>query len=153
MSGATDPISDGLQRVLDAQHLAVYGYPVIGVHLPDPAEAGHARQRLAAHRLSRDSVASQLVARQASPDGSAPDYPPPAPVTGRATAIQWAVRIEESSAAAYRYLLGCAVRAGGDQAALRQQALTGLADAAKAAAYWRGLALPTRPTVPFPGAP
>lgn len=148
-----DPIADGLQRVLDAQHLAVYGYSVIGVQLTDPAEVGKARQLQAAHRLSRDAVAGQLVDRQASPDASATGYPPPSPVTGRAVAIEWAVRIEESSAAAYRYLLGCAVRAGGAQPTFRQQALTGLTDAAQAAAYWRGLANPARPTVPFPGAP
>jgi Domain of unknown function (DUF4439) len=147
----TDPITDGLQRVLDAQHLAVYGYPVIGVQLADPAEVAKARQLQAAHRLARDAVAGELVSRQASPDASAPGYPPPAPVTDRATAIGWAVRIEESSAAAYRYLLGCAVRAGGDQTPVRRQALTGLTDAATAAAYWRGLAVASRPTVPFPG--
>lgn len=148
-----DPIIDGLQRVLDAQHLAVYGYPVIGVRLADQAEAARARQLEAAHRLSRDAVAGQLVDRHASPDASAIDFPAPAPVTDRTAAINWAVRIEESSAAAYRYLLGCAVRAGGEQTALRRQALTGLTDAAVAAAYWRGLAVPARPTVPFPGAP
>ena len=146
-----DPITDGLQRVLDAQHLAVYGYPVIGVRLADQAEANRARQLEAAHRLSRDAVAGQLVDRHASPDASATDYPPPAPVINRAAALGWAVRIEESSAAAYRYLLGCAVRAGGEQTALRRLAVTGLTDAAKAAAYWRGLMVASRPTVPFPG--
>jgi hypothetical protein len=146
-----DPTTDGLQRVLDAQHLAVYGYPVIGVQLADQAEAARARRLEAAHRLSRDAVAGQLVDRQADPDASATGYPPPAPVTDRAAAIGWAVRIEESSAAAYRYLLGCAVRAGGEQTALRRQALTGLTDAAVAAAYWRGLLVVARPTVPFPG--
>jgi hypothetical protein len=42
---------------------------------------------------------------------------------------------------------------GGNQTAIRQQALAGLAGAAKAAAYWRGLTDPGRPTVPFPGSP
>lgn len=153
MTAATNPLVDGLQRVLDAQHLAVYGYPVIGVRLANQAEADQARQLEAAHRLSRDAVAAQLIRQQANPDASAPDYPPPAPVTDRATAIEWAVRIEDASAAAYRYLLGCAIRAGGEQATIRRQALAGLVDAAKAAAYWRGLVTPDRPTVPFPGAP
>jgi Domain of unknown function (DUF4439) len=153
MTTPTDPIMDGLQRVLAAQHLAVYGYPVIGVHLPDQAEVDRARQLAAAHRMSRDAVAGQLVGRNASPVAGAANYPPPAPVTGRTTAIGWAIRIEESSAAAYRYLLGSAVRAGGNQASIRHQALAGLADAAEAAAYWRGLVNPGRPTVPFPGAP
>jgi Domain of unknown function (DUF4439) len=153
MTAPVDPIVDGLQQVLGAAHLAVYGYPVIGVHLADQAEVDRARQLEASHRLSRDAVAGQLVGRNASPVASATDYPPPTPVTGRTAAIGWAIRIEESSAAAYRYLLGSAVRAGGNQTAIRQQALAGLADAAKAAAYWRGLTDPGRPTVPFPGSP
>ena len=98
-------------------------------------------------------MAGQLVGRNASPVAGAADYPPPAPVTDRTAAIGWAIRIEESSAAAYRYLVGCAVRAGGNRTSIRQQALAGLADAAEAAAYWRGLPDPGRPTVPFPGAP
>ena len=48
MTTPTDPIVDGLQRVLAAQHLAVYGYPVIGVQLRDPAEVDRARQLEAA---------------------------------------------------------------------------------------------------------
>jgi hypothetical protein len=153
VTAPVDPITDGLQRLLEAQHLAVYGYPVMGVHLSNQAEIDRARRLEAGHRLSRDAVAAQLAGRRVSPVAAAADYPPPAPVTDRASAIRWAVSIEESSAAAYRYLVGCAVRAGGAQTAIRQQALTGLADAAKAAAYWRGLADPRRPTVPFPGAP
>jgi hypothetical protein len=152
VTAPTEPISDGLQRVIDAQHLAVYGYPVIGVHLSEQAEVDRARQLEASHRLSRDAVAGQLADRHANPNAAAADYPPPAPVTDRAGAIRWAVSIEETAAASYRYLLGCAVRAGGAQPAIRRQALTGLTDAAKAAAYWRGLVEPARPTVPFPGA-
>lgn len=152
MTAPADPITDGLQRVLDAQHLAVYGYPVIGVHLSDQAEIDRARQLEASHRLSRDAVAGQLVGRHVTPNAAAADYPPPAPVTDQASAIRWAVGIEESVAAAFRYLLGCAVRAGGAQPATRQQALGGLVEAARTAAYWRGLVDPTRPTVPFPGA-
>jgi hypothetical protein len=153
VSAPVDPITDGLQRVIEAQHLAVYGYPVVGVHLAARAEIDRARQLEASHRLSRDAVAQQLAGRHVLPHSSAADYPPPAPVTDRAGAIRWAVSIEESSAAAYRYLVGCAVRAGGAQTTIRRQALAGLVDAAKAAAYWRGLADPSRPTVPFPGAP
>ncbi len=150
---ATDPGVDGLQRVLAAHHLAVFGYPVIGVHLSDSAEADRARQLEAVHRLRRDAVAGQLVGRHAEPDPAAAQYSPPAPVTGRAAGIDWAIRIEETSAAAYRYLIGCAVRAGGQQSALRRQAMAGLAEAAQAAAYWRGLTSPDRPTTPFPGTP
>jgi len=153
MTGTSDPIVDGLQRVLAAQHQAVFGYPVIGVHLSDPAEVDRARQWEASHRLRRDALAGQLLGRHADPNSAASDYSPPVPVTDRATAIGWAIRIEESVAAGYRYLLGCTVRAGGEQSALRRQALAGLAEAAQAAAYWRGLTSPDRPTTPFPGAP
>ncbi|HTZ43536.1 MAG TPA: DUF4439 domain-containing protein [Jatrophihabitans sp.] len=147
------PIVDGLQQVLAAQHLAVFGYPLIGVHLGTDADVARARDLEAAHRLTRDAVAGQLVALGVTPAASASSYPPPAPVTGAEAATAWAVRIEERSAAAYRYLLEGAVRAGGDQRALRGQALDGLTAAALAATTWRLVDDPKRATVPFPGAP
>ncbi|MFL6161028.1 MAG: ferritin-like domain-containing protein [Jatrophihabitantaceae bacterium] len=151
MTTPADPIADGLRRVLAAEHQAVFGYPVLGVHLVDEARRERARALEAAHRSNRDAVADQLTSRHADPVAAAPGYPPPTPVTDPAAAAGWAVRIEETSAAAYRYLIGCAVRAGGSQQAVRRQALAGLSAAALAAAYWRGLTTPDRPTTPFPG--
>ena len=59
--------------------------------------------------------------------------------------------LEQQTAAGYRYLLVCAVQAGGGQGAVRQQAMTGLTTAAGSALYWRRLLTPDQPTVAFPG--
>jgi hypothetical protein len=146
-----NPIVDGLQRVLAAQHACVFGYPELGTHLDDDGQVTRARANEAAHRLTRDAVAAQLVALGATPAASAPGYAPPAPVTSAATARRWAVALEEQSAAAYRYLLVCSAQAGSNLS-IRPQAMTGLTTAAQDATYWRRLVTPDRPTVAFPGA-
>lgn len=151
-SGVAAPIVDGLQQVLLAHHAAVFGYPVLGTHLDDDAQIGQARAEEAAHRLSRDAVAAQLVALGATPAASAATYAVPAPLTSGAAAGRWAVTLEAQTAAAYRYLLLSTVRAGGAQKALRTQAIAGLTGAASSGLYWRRLVSPATPTVPFPGA-
>lgn len=149
---AGDAVVDGLQQVLAAQHAAVFGYPALGVHLGDPGQQGQAASAEAAHRLTRDALAAQLVALGATPAASDPQYSPPVALSSAAAAQRWAVALEEESAAAYRYLLICAVRAGAATApAIRRQAVTGLSTAATAGLYWRRLTTPDHPTVPFPG--
>jgi len=154
-AGPTGPagaaVIDGLQRVLGAQHAAVFGYPALGVHLDDQAEQNQAAGAEANHRATRDTLAAQLVALGASPVASQPQYSPPTELTSVAAARRWAVALEEESAAAYRYLLVCAAPAGSAELAIRKQAVTGLTAAASAALYWRRLVSPDRPTVPFPG--
>ncbi len=156
MTQPDDRVTDGLQQVLAAQHLAVYAYPLIGVLLTDDTQAGRARTLEADHRLVRDAVRAQLVARKASPVASATSYLPAKPVTDPASAQQWAVDVEQAGATAYRYLLATTAQATGAQAtgaptALRQQATTGLSTAALAAGRWQRLLTPAASTVPFPG--
>jgi len=146
------PIVDGLQQVLAAHQLAVYAYPVIGVRAGGDA-ADRARAAEAAHRLTRDAVADQLTALGAVPQPAEPEYRPAVPVDSAAGAAAWAVAVEEQSAAAYRFLVECAVRAGGAQRQLRQQALSGLTGAALAALPWRAMITPDRPSTAFPGTP
>jgi len=146
-----NPIVDGLQQVLAAQHLAVYAYPVIGVQVGGDA-AGRARTAEAAHRLTRDAVSDQLTALGAVPQAAEPEYRPELPADSAAGAAAWAVAVEEQSSATYRFLLECAVRAGGAQRQLRQQALAGLTGAALAALPWRAMITPDRPSTAFPGA-
>jgi hypothetical protein len=151
-----DPVTAALQQVLEWEHAAVYGYPVIGVTLSALAQVSRARAAEAAHRLARDALSEQLVARQVEPTPARPSYRPAAPVTDAASAQGWALELEQDCAAGYRHLL--ASTAGGTPAGntaatsgVRQQALTGLRTAASQAAYWRALLHPDVPTVPFPG--
>jgi Domain of unknown function (DUF4439) len=148
-----DAVIRALQRVLAAQHAAVYGYPVIGVRLSDPAQVRRARQLEAAHRQLRDNLMAQLAGRGATPVAVEASYTAAEPVTGPATARRWAVQLEQDCAGGYRYLLAATVSSAppSEQAGLRQQALTGLTAAAREATEWRALLTPATPTVAFPG--
>jgi hypothetical protein len=166
-----DAVAQALQRVLAAQHAAVYSYPVIGVALRDSGQVRLARQLEDRHRQTRDELMAQLAARRVVPVPAEADYTPPQPVTGPADAQRWALELEQACAAAYRYLLvapvlvarasdgksadtggsGAATLGAGEQAALRRQALAGLNTAALNATGWRSLLSPTTPTVAFPG--
>lgn len=167
------PVVQALQRVLAAQHAAVYAYPVIGVALRDAGQVDRARQLESQHRDTRDAVVAQLTGRGVTPVPAEASYAPPQPVTGPADAQRWALELEQACAGAYRYLLVAPVlgtakpsagAAGGSaaggpdgtapdvaDAAVRKQALTGLNAAARDATGWRTLLSPTAPTVPFPG--
>jgi hypothetical protein len=147
-----DRVTAALQQLLENEHAAVYGYPVIGVTLTDPGQVARARAAEAAHRLVRDALSSQLVGRRVEPTLAEARYQPPAPLTGEVSAQGWAVQLEESCAAGYRYLLAAAAAGPSASTTVRQQALTGLGSAAQLAAYWRALLQPDVPTVAFPGA-
>ena len=87
------------------------------------------------------------------------DYPPGTPLTGQAAAVQLAVDLEESAAAAARYLIFVAASAPAapsgstapDLAALRSTTLLALSDAAVRATRWRAVLTPDQATVAFPG--
>lgn len=100
-----DAVAQALQRVLAAQHAAVFGYPVIGVELRDPGQIQLARLLEARHRHTRDEVMAQIAARRASPAPAEASYTPTQPVTAPADAQRWALELEQACAAAYRYLL------------------------------------------------
>ena len=160
-----------LQRVLAAQHAAVYGYPVIGVRLRSPGQVRLARQLEASHRHTRDELMAQLAARRVSPVPAEASYSAAQPLTAPADAQRWALDLEEDCASAYRYLLVAPVLVGtaaagsgpeptssagtaptaAEQASLRRQALAGLTAAAVTATEWRSLLSPNVPTTPFPG--
>lgn len=156
-----DPIAAGLQRVLAAQHACVYGYPLIGVTLTEAGQVEQARSLEAAHRLSRDSLTAELVARKAVPVAADAQYRPAAPVTDAASAQRWALALESDCAAGYRYLLATTTQLTGSQAngsqvtgsevTVRREALTGLTSSALSALGWRTLLSPASRTVPFPG--
>ena len=139
-----------LQRVLAAQHAAVYAYSVIGVHLSDPAQIGQARSLQEQHRTLRDQVSSEIAARNATPQAAAPSYSPDEPVTDAAGAQRWALSIEQGCAAGYRAQLAASA-SDDNPAAERTAALAGLTGAARDAQFWRQLLTPATPTAAFPG--
>jgi hypothetical protein len=176
MTTPQDAVVQALQRVLAAQHAAVYGYPVIGVTLRSPGQIRLARLLEARHRHVRDELMAQLAGRRVNPVPAEASYAAAQPVTGPADAQRWALDLEEDCAGSYRYLLVAPVLAVGspgraasgpatsgpatsggaaptaaDQASLRRQALTGLTTAALNATEWRSLLSPSAPTTPFPG--
>lgn len=155
VAGGSNTVADALQLVLAAEHAAVYGYPMVGVRLPDSAQAQRARNLEAAHRQVRDEVMSQLARLAVTPVAAQPTYPSPQPATGTtsstAAALRSAVAIEEQCASAYRYLLTAAVTTSGAHQPVRIQAMTGLATSAANATAWRSLVVPAKPTVALPG--
>jgi hypothetical protein len=147
----SDPVTPALQKILAAQHAAVFAYSVIGVQLADTGQIQQARAVQAAHRLTRDAIMTQLDAVGATPVSPDSQYTPSEAVTDETTAQRWALALEQDCAAAYRYLLTTAATAPGNQAAPRKQGLTGLTTAASLAMYWRNLVTPATPTDAFPG--
>ena len=134
-----------LQRVLAAEHAAVWGYGVVGGHLPVAVQEA-ARSADRAHRARRDTVTALLGARGATPVAAAPGYELPFPVADAVAARRLAVHLEKGTAATWHAALG--TLAGAD---LRRLAVGALADAATRGLQWR-LAVPGEPsTVPFPG--
>ena len=161
-----DAVTQALQRVLAAQHAAVYGYPVIGVALRGAGQIRLARQLEARHRHTRDEVMAQLAARRVTPAPAVASDRPTQTLAAPVDAQRWALDLEEACAGAYRYLLVAPVLTatgaspGSDassapsareQAGLRKQALAGLTTAALTATQWRSLLSPGTPTTPFPG--
>lgn len=135
-----------LQRVLAAEHAAVWGYGVVGGQLPGPAQqAAHSAD--SAHRGRRDTLSALLAARGATPVAAAPAYELPFPVTDAGAARRLAAHLEAGTAAAWHASLGALPAAD-----LRRLAVAALTDAASRGLQWR-LTVPGEPsTVPFPGA-
>jgi hypothetical protein len=133
-----------LQRVLAAEHAVVYGYGVAGARLAGTARAS-ALRRWTVHRSRRDSLEAQVQQLGAEPVPPAAAYALPAPVRTAADARTLLTLLEERLAAVWADAVADLGRPADRD--LRRQAADGLADAAVAAARWRG------GSVPFPGLP
>ena len=105
MSGAVD---SAWQAALAAEYAAIFGYGVLGPRLQDPAELALARACEQAHRDLANEVELQIAATGQTPPAPRPSYVLPFPVTDPATAHRLAVRLEEATAAAWRYLIATA---------------------------------------------
>jgi hypothetical protein len=145
----------GWQAALAAHHAAIYGYSLIGVRVSDDAQIQLARRMQDDHRAERDALMSQLAASGTTPVAAQASYTPATPVTDARTAQRWALQLEQTCTAAYRYVLALSASdpAGAAHAKnARIQGIAGLNTAALAAAQWRSLLSPDDSTVAFPGA-
>ena len=147
MSASPSPSSDALQGLLAVEHLAVYGYGLVGARLTGPALL-LARECEQTHRARRDVLALRLTDRSASPvpAAAAYDLPGGGDVPDAAAALGLAAQIEDQVAGAQ-----AAAAAGSSDAEVRTAAVTTVADAAVRAARWRLAAGISPATVAFPG--
>ncbi|UQX90040.1 ferritin-like domain-containing protein [Jatrophihabitans telluris] len=152
-AAATEAETSALQTMLAADHAAIFGYAVIGVHLLEAAQIDQARSLQDAHRVSRDALAALLVTRKVVPVASASAYSPSVKVTDAASAARWALQLETGCADAARGLLSATATAapGPGTNATRTRALDALEVAAERSYHWRRLVTPDHPTDAFPG--
>lgn len=135
-----DAATAALQAALAAEHVAVYGYGVVGARMTGP-DRPPAAAAYAVHLARRDRLAALIRDRGAEPVAAEAGYQFPEPVTSPASARRLATLVEETVATAYADLVGA-----GD-AELRELGARALADAAVRAAGWRAAG------VAFPGLP
>ena len=142
------------QAALTAEYQAVFGYALLGPHLPE-AEQGRALSCETAHEAIRDAALAAMAAASIKPDEPAADYPTLYPVGSASQAYALAARLEDDCAQAWRVLyLSVAVDGGSappDATARRRDAQAALTSAAVRAARWRKIAGVVPASQPFPG--
>lgn len=129
-----------LQRVLAAEHAAIYAYGVAGAFLPGEVQRD-ARAAHAGHLARRDHVTVQLADAGKIPVAPAPIYDLPGPVTDPATAQGLLAVVEERLCAVWADAVAVL------DVGIRELAALALQDTAVRAARWRGA------SVAFPGMP
>ncbi|MEV7188684.1 ferritin-like domain-containing protein [Kitasatospora sp. NPDC093102] len=130
-----------LQTALSAEHAAVYGYGVVGAHLPDDPQRTDARATHAAHQAQRDAWQRLLTAFTAAPTPAAGGYRLPFPVTAPTDATKLAVHLETRLTTVYADLVADV------PAPYRPLAATALRETTLRARHWGA------PATPFPGIP
>jgi hypothetical protein len=136
-----------LQEVLAAEHVAVWGYGIVGAALSGEART-QAVTAEAAHRDLRDRVAELLDARHQSPVPAKAGYALPFPVLSGHDAAALAVRLEDGVARTWVHLLDRAA-----QRSARSLAVASLSATELRAVSWRAAAGQEPVTSPFPGLP
>jgi hypothetical protein len=136
-----------LQEVLAAEHVAVWGYGVVGAALGSAART-HAVAAENAHRDLRDRVAELLDSRHQDPVPAKAGYALPFPVLSAHDAASLAVRLEDGVSRAWVQLIGRAA-----QQSTRTLAVESLSAAELRAVAWRGAAGQHPVTSAFPGLP
>jgi Domain of unknown function (DUF4439) len=120
-----------LQDALAAEHVAIFGYGVLGAHLLG-AQRTAAGQIWNSHRARRDRLSSYVEAAGGVPVATAPAYHLPARVTSPRTAAQLAAHLEDGVTAGYTGLAGSA------DPDLRRYAALAMQEATVRAVRWRG---------------
>jgi hypothetical protein len=136
-----------LQEVLAAEHVAVWGYGIVGAALSGTGRSDAAAAE-AAHRDLRDRVAELLDARNQTPVPAKAGYALPFPVLSAHDAAALAVRLEDGVARVWVQVLDQAA-----QKSTRTLAAGSLASTELRAVTWRGAAGQQPVTSAFPGLP
>jgi Domain of unknown function (DUF4439) len=136
-----------LQEVLAAEHVAVWGYGVVGAALSGDGRSGAVASE-AAHRDLRDRVAELLDFRHQAPVPAKAGYALPFPVLSAHDAAALAVRLEDGVARAWVRLLDRAA-----QKSTRTLAVESLTATELRAVSWRAAAGRRPVTSAFPGLP
>jgi uncharacterized protein DUF4439 len=128
-----------LQGALAAEHVAIFGYGVLGAHLLG-TQRQSADQMWNSHHARRDRLRSYVEAGGGTPVAAAPAYRLPTPVSSARTAAQLAARLEDGVTAGYAGLAGVA------DPSLRRYAALAMQEATIRAVRWRDA-----PPAAFPG--
>jgi hypothetical protein len=128
-----------LQTALAAEHVAIFGYGVLGPRLLD-GQRQTADLMWTAHRAHRDKLRTYIEASGATPVPASAAYRLPSPVSSARSAAQLAARLEDGVAAGYAAL------AGATSPAMRRYAALAMQEATVRAVRWRG-----SPPTAFPG--
>jgi hypothetical protein len=133
---------EALQAAIAAEHVAIFGYGVLGAYL-----SGDRREEATAiwnaHRTRRDRLRAYIQQQGGVPAVAAPAYRLPFAVSSARTAAQLAARLEDGIVTAYAGL------AGTTDARLRRYAALAMQEAVALAVRWRD----APPAVAFPGLP
>lgn len=139
--------NEALGLALGAEHVAVWGYGVVGAAL-EPGARGAASSAETAHRDVRDDVVALLSDRSVSPTPAEGAYVLPFPVLSPVDAATLAVVLEDGVAAAWVRVLDQAAGRG-----TRELALGALTGAEVRAVGWRAAAGEVQVTRALPGLP
>ncbi len=96
-----------LQTALAAGHAAIYGYGVVGAHLP-PEDRPRASAAHDEHRRLRDQLREEIRNSGAQPGAAAPAYDLPFDVTSAPAAHQLAAHVEEGIEMTYAAIVNVA---------------------------------------------
>ena len=138
MSAGASAAVGALQKALDAENAAVYGYGAVGAHLTGARQKAAVRDWVA-HETARDTLAAMITALGAEPVAAAAAYQLPFPVHTEQAAVMLAALLEDRVATAYLGLVALS------DARLRMFGARALQSAALRATSWRGQ------TLAFPG--
>lgn len=141
MSQTTDALDDAI----DAENAAIFTYGVTTAFIGS-AERTTVGRYVAAHRVRRDELNSDLTALGGQPPAAAAGYTLPVEVTDTTSAATVLLDAETECARAYRALLERV-----DRDELRRRGVDGLTASARNASHWRAVLGESPVTVSFPG--